>query len=100
VEKTRPHASEFKLYTGRRVHSIFCSRLRETASQPTFKTLVIIIASSSMKARAQIKLSIDGDTNLKMAQGASDLCFAINGEGIAYREFSCEYPQLEPLYTK
>ena len=28
----------------------------------------------------------------------SDPCIAINGAGIAYREFSCDYPQLEPFY--
>lgn len=27
-------------------------------------------------------------------------CVAVNGAGIAYREFSCEYPQLEPLYLQ
>lgn len=29
---------------------------------------------------------------------ALDPCVAINGAGLAYREFSCDYPQLEPLY--
>lgn len=29
---------------------------------------------------------------------AIDPCVAINGAGLAYREFSCDYPQLEPLY--
>ena len=33
-----------------------------------------------------------------MALGLSEGCVGINGEGIAYREFSCEYPLLEPLY--
>lgn len=29
---------------------------------------------------------------------AADPCVAINGAGLAYREFSCDYPQLEPFY--
>lgn len=33
-----------------------------------------------------------------MSSTVSDPCFGINGAGIAYREFSCEYPQLEPFY--
>jgi hypothetical protein len=28
----------------------------------------------------------------------SDPCIAINGAGIAYREFSCDYPQLGRFY--
>jgi hypothetical protein len=33
-----------------------------------------------------------------MSSTVSDPCIGINGAGIAYREFSCEYPQLEPFY--
>lgn len=33
-----------------------------------------------------------------MSSTVSDPCNGINGAGIAYREFSCEYPQLEPFY--
>lgn len=33
-----------------------------------------------------------------MHEGLSEKCVAFNMEGIAYREFSCEYPQLEPFY--
>jgi hypothetical protein len=29
---------------------------------------------------------------------SSDPCIAINGAGIAYREFSCDYPQLGKFY--
>jgi hypothetical protein len=28
----------------------------------------------------------------------SDPCIAINGAGVAYREFSCDYPQLGKFY--
>ena len=30
--------------------------------------------------------------------GVVDPCVAVNGAGLVYREFSCDYPQLEPLY--
>jgi hypothetical protein len=33
-----------------------------------------------------------------MAGEQVDPCLAFNGEGIAYREFSCIYPQLDSLY--
>eukprot|EP00934_Nitzschia_sp_Nitz4_P007957 Nitzschia sp. Nitz4//scaffold37_size175936//12371//13420//NITZ4_002024-RA/size175936-processed-gene-0.170-mRNA-1//1//CDS//3329549722//7947//frame0 len=33
-----------------------------------------------------------------VVQGLSEACVAFNGEGIAYREFSCEHPSLAPLY--
>lgn len=31
-------------------------------------------------------------------QDLADDCVAFNSDGVAYREFSCVYPQLEPLY--
>jgi len=33
-----------------------------------------------------------------VSEVVADNCAAINGAGIAYREFSCEYPQLAPFY--
>jgi len=33
-----------------------------------------------------------------MSSTVLDPCVAINGDGIAYREFSCDYPQLQPFY--
>jgi hypothetical protein len=29
-----------------------------------------------------------------------DPCFAVNSEGIEYREFSCLYPALDPFYFR
>ena len=34
----------------------------------------------------------------KMGFEETDPCEGINGAGIAYKEFSCLYPQIEPLY--
>lgn len=35
-----------------------------------------------------------------MDNAETDPCVAINGDGIVYREFSCDYPLLEPFYLK
>ena len=35
---------------------------------------------------------------LTMTKAGVDRCLAWNGEGLAYREFSCVHEELEPFY--
>ena len=38
------------------------------------------------------------DTMVFKSYLSSDPCLAVNGEGVTYREFSCQVPSLEPFY--
>ena len=44
------------------------------------------------------KKHIEYCTVARMEGQTADPCLALDGEGVAYREFSCIYPQLENIY--
>lgn len=94
-----------------------CSRASQRSNNTNCEELIIITCFSPVRWREEgvtiVLFTIQRLTSSQeplvwypllwrklysMPKVVSDQCAAVNGAGLAYREFSCDYPQLEPFY--